>query len=256
MKPQPQPTEAPAEDTSASPESSYVSSSAVTSPQASQWTNGSIATDDFSPTAFSTSCSTFSHHGLARLSTLESFSDICHERWDLLDYCKLASFLCGTHFANSPLVFRNVLGQVSETGHFDNIAWPGSIMARHILERKSPSQVLLAISSLCRDHDAGHQQPTSETIALMLRGILLLKEQLQKSDGINGDSILTMTNLWTYEAVLGFDIVDNMTTQSTRANTAASLQSIQTHIDGLRRSITHMGGLNHLPPEAMWSVAW
>ncbi|KAJ9633989.1 hypothetical protein H2204_006536 [Knufia peltigerae] len=239
MKPQPQPTEAPAEDTSASPESSYVSSSAVTSPQASQWTNGSIATDDFSPTAFSTSCSTFSHHGLARLSTLESFSDICHERWDLLDY-----------------LFRNVLGQVSETGHFDNIAWPGSIMARHILKRKSPSQVLLAISSLCRDHDAGHQQPTSETIALMLRGILLLKEQLQKSDGINGDSILTMTNLWTYEAVLGFDIVDNMTTQSTRANSAASLQSIQTHIDGLRRSITHMGGLNHLPPEAMWSVAW
>lgn len=129
-------------------------------------------------------------------------------------------------------------------------------MARHMLNRKLPSQVLLAISSLCRDLDAGRQQPTSETIAFMLGGIQLLKEQLQTPDGINGDSILTMTSLWTYEALLAFDIVDSVSTQSTKTNTESSLQSIQAHIDGLRRSITYIGGLKYLPPEAMWSVAW
>ncbi|KIW09983.1 hypothetical protein PV08_11759 [Exophiala spinifera] len=166
-------------------------------------------------------------------------SERCHEHGDLLDY-----------------LFRNVLGQFSGTSVFKHIAWPGLIVARHMLLRKLPCQVLLAISSLYRDLDAGRQDPTSETIAFMLGGIQLLKEQLQTPDTIDGDSILTMTGLWMYEAVLRFEIVDWVSTRPTTTNTESSLQSIQAHLDGLRRSIAHIGGLKYLPPEAMWSVAW
>ncbi|KAK5219908.1 hypothetical protein LTR72_007439 [Exophiala xenobiotica] len=128
-------------------------------------------------------------------------------------------------------------------------------MARHVLERRLPGQVLLAVSSLCQDMDSGHQHPSSTTITLMLESIHRLKEQLEKPDGVGDDTILAMTNLWVYEAVLAMGRVD-MPGQKPLHNPGSSQQSIQTHIDGLQRSIKHLGGLSQLSPEAMWSVAW
>ncbi|KAK5233075.1 hypothetical protein LTR47_005939 [Exophiala xenobiotica] len=128
-------------------------------------------------------------------------------------------------------------------------------MARHVLERRLPGQVLLAVSSLCQDMDSGHQHPSSTTITLMLESIHRLKEQLEKPDGVGDDTILAMTNLWVYEAVLAMGRVD-MPGQKPTHNPGASQQSIQTHVDGLQRSIKHVGGLSRLSPEAMWSVAW
>lgn len=128
-------------------------------------------------------------------------------------------------------------------------------MDRHALERRLPGQVLLAVSSLCQDLESGHQNPSSPTITLMLESIQRLKQQLHKPDGVGDDTILAMANLWVYEAVLAMDRVD-MPGQKSIHNSRSSQHSIQTHVDGLQRSIKHIGGLSRLSPEATWSVAW
>ncbi len=148
-----------------------------------------------------------------------------------------------------------VLGGMAGTSQFSDISSPATTMDRHSLERQLPGQVLLAVSSLCQDLESGHQNPSSPTITLMLESIQRLKQQLHKPDGVGDDTILAMANLWVYEAVLAMDRVD-MPGQKSIHNSRSSQHSIQTHVDGLQRSIKHIGGLSRLSPEATWSVAW
>jgi len=220
-----------ADDTGASPGSSYAASSAATSPQPSQWTNASTAIESHSSPAFSSS-------GSIRLPNAERSMGVCHKHHDFLDY-----------------LFRMVLGGMAGTSQFSDISSPATTMDRHSLERQLPGQVLLAVSSLCQDLESGHQNPSPPTITLMLESIQRLKEKLHKPDGVGDDTIIAMTNLWVYEAVLAMDHVD-MPGQKPINNSGSSRKSIQTHVDGLQRSIKHIGGLSRLSSETMWSVAW
>lgn len=132
-------------------------------------------------------------------------------------------------------------------------------MAHHLLSRHLPAQILLATSSLSRDIELGYHTPTSDTIGLVLEGIRLLKEQIQRPDGVSEDSILAVINLWIYEVTLTMDVAEtgseNMATQEQLLSKSLT-SNIQTHIDGLQRSILCLGGVRNLSPETSWLLAW
>src|ERR1700742_2246103 len=124
-------------------------------------------------------------------------------------------------------------------------------MANHIMTRPVSSRILLATSSLHRDIEAGHRTPSLETLAFIVEGIGLLQQQLQSPDAVSEDTVLAVINLWTYEVTLsmGFATQDQNVPKSLAKN-------VQTHLNGLERSIRWRGGLRNLAPETLWHLAW
>ncbi len=131
-------------------------------------------------------------------------------------------------------------------------------MARHLMKRRLPAYFLLALCSLHRDLESGHRTPTSDTLGFLLEGIQSLKEQLESPDGVSDDIILAVCCLWKYEAALTMGLVEESAPTATEAQTLAKsfTSNIQTHIDGLQRSIKCLGGLPNLSSETLWLVAW
>lgn len=132
-------------------------------------------------------------------------------------------------------------------------------MARYILSRPLPAQFLLATSSLSRDLASNRRSPSPGTLGLMLNGIRLLKEQIQKPEGLSEDSILAMINFWMYEAVLTMDVVELEPESHPRLEDQIPKgvpDSVKTHIDGLERSIGLLGGLRSLTPVTLSLLAW
>ena len=124
-------------------------------------------------------------------------------------------------------------------------------MANHVMTRPVSSRILLAISSLYRDIERGQRTPSSGTLALVVKGIGLLQQQLKSADIVSDDTILAMINLWAYEATLsmGFATEDHIVPKTLSNN-------IQTHLSGLQRSIRCRGGLRSLSSETLWQMAW
>ncbi|KAK5025039.1 hypothetical protein LTS07_008418 [Exophiala sideris] len=228
------------EDTGASSESSFESISTATSPQLSHWTDAITTVESRSPPPPRSSSTPVIDSVIQRKST--SPSRVGHKHQELLDY-----------------LFRVVIRRISGTSQFCNVAAPATVMARHILNRSLPAQFLIATSSLSRDLDSGHRSPTTETIELMLDGLRTLKERINTPEGLSEDSILAMINLWMYEAVLIMDVSDaepeREPTQHQQFRNVVP-DSIQTHINGLERSIRLMGGVKSLSPVTVSLLAW
>jgi hypothetical protein len=124
-------------------------------------------------------------------------------------------------------------------------------MANHIMARPVSSRILLATSSLNRDIERGHRGPTPDTLALVVEGISLLQQQIQRPDAVSDDAILTVLNLWAYEVTL------SMGFPTENQNFPKSLtHNIQTHLNGLQRSIKCYGGMQNLSSETLWLLAW
>ncbi|KIX05565.1 uncharacterized protein Z518_06437 [Rhinocladiella mackenziei CBS 650.93] len=141
-----------------------------------------------------------------------------------------------------------VICRLYETDQSKNISSPATLMAKHLLKRPLPAHIFLSILSLNRDIELG-QSPTSETIGLVLGGIRLLKQQIQNP---NDDSIAAVISLWIYEVTLAMDVVQRMS----RHDQILVSSNIQTHVDGLRRSLKCLGGPRNLSAETLWLLAW
>ena len=146
-----------------------------------------------------------------------------------------------------------------ETDKLSNMSAPATVMTNHQVSRPLPAQILLAISSVSQDFEAEHTMPTSDTIALMLEGISLLKGQIQQPNGVSDDTIQAVINLWIYEVTLNMDAVKRssgaMSSQGQMVSRALA-SNIQTHINGLQRSVGCLGGLQSLSSETSWLLAW
>ncbi|KAI1626431.1 hypothetical protein EDD37DRAFT_607996 [Exophiala viscosa] len=227
------------EDTGAASESSFESISTATSPQHSHRTCASTAFESRSSLLLTSSAPANDNVNLRRSP---NSSEVRHKHQELLDY-----------------LFRVVIRRISGTNQFCNISSPATTVARHILNRPLPAQFLLATSSLSRDLDSGRRSPTSETIGLMLNGIRMLKERINTPAGLSEEIILAMVNLWMYEAVLTMDVVDDgPEREPTQGRQLPKVVpgGIQTHIDGLERSISLLGGLKSLSPVTVSLLAW
>ncbi|OAG37098.1 hypothetical protein AYO21_08746 [Fonsecaea monophora] len=154
---------------------------------------------------------------------------------------------------------RSVICRLYETDQLSNVNSPATAIVNHIIPRAVPARILLAISSLHHDIDAGHQTPSSTTLSLMLKGISSLKEQLKSPLAVSDDTILAVINLWVYEVTLS--IGSSKSGSSSGANQGRILpksltDNIQTHLNGLQRFIVCRGGLRNLSPETLWLLAW
>lgn len=128
-----------------------------------------------------------------------------------------------------------------------------------MLRQRSSANILLALTSLNKDFEAGHRTPTSDTLGLVLEGIRLLKAQLETAHGVSEDSILAVLCLWKYEVKLMMGVAEKSpkTTSAKDQSTSKSWTSnVQVHISGLQRSIKYIGGLQNLSSEAQWLLAW
>ncbi|EXJ69485.1 uncharacterized protein A1O5_07521 [Cladophialophora psammophila CBS 110553] len=212
-------------------------SSRPSSPQQSQWTAGSTMDEAYSSPCFSPPCS---------LSDPTDLPDIPmkppYNTQELLDY-----------------LHGSVICRLYETEQSSNITSPATVMVNHIMTRSVSARILLAISSLHRDIETGQQTPSSETLSLILEGIGLLKEHLQRPSGVSDDTVLAVLNLWAYEVTLSIGSTrsgpESDSTEG-RILPKSLTYNIQTHLNGLQRSINCRGGLRNLSPETLWLLAW
>ena len=236
-------------ETEASSESSSECSSRPSSPQQSQWAGSTVAESHSSP-AFSSSGSVLDFGLLP--------DSLSHTSQAHLDYCKLGTqgLLLSTEIDVVP-VHDTVICRLYETRRSSNIISPATAIADHIMTRPASARILLAISSLNRDIEIGYRTPSSDTLGLILEGIRLLKEQIQRPDSVSDDSILAVMSLWAYEVTLsmGSRGLDANSTQE-QILPKSLTNNIQTHMNGLQRSIRCLGGLRNLSPETLWLLAW
>ncbi|OCT48189.1 hypothetical protein CLCR_04040 [Cladophialophora carrionii] len=201
-------------------------SSRPSSPQQSQRTAGSTVGDSHSSPTFSSSGSNIEFGGISDTAAKTSHTP-------------------------KDLVINGVISKLYGTKESSQCISPASAMAHHIMTRPVSSRILLAISSLNHDIETGHREPTSDTLALVVEGISLLQQHIQRSDAVSEDAILTVLNLWAYEVTLsmGFPTENQKLPQSVTHN-------IQTHLNGLQRSIKCFGGVQNLSSETLWLLAW
>lgn len=148
-------------------------------------------------------------------------------------------------------MYEDVISRLYETQETRNSVSPSSAMAKYMMTREIPSRILLAVASIHQDVASGHQGPGPETLSYMVEGIRLLQQQLQRPDGVCDDTILTVTALWAYEVTvsMGFPNRKHTADESLTSN-------MQTHLNGLQRSIKCCGGLQNLSSETLWMLAW
>ncbi|OAL22218.1 hypothetical protein AYO22_07262 [Fonsecaea multimorphosa] len=156
------------------------SSSRPSSPRQSQWTVGSTMGESHSSPPFTPPCSL-----LDTVEPTESSVNSSYNAQELVAY-----------------LHRSVICRLYDTEQSSNVNSPATIVVNHVIPRAVPARILLAISSLHRDIEVGHQTPSSVTLNLVLEGIGSLKEHLKSPSAVSDDTILAVINLWAYEVTL------------------------------------------------------
>ncbi|KIX96205.1 uncharacterized protein Z520_07983 [Fonsecaea multimorphosa CBS 102226] len=210
------------------------SSSRPSSPRQSQWTVGSTMGESHSSPPFTPPCSL-----LDTVEPTESSVNSSYNAQELVAY-----------------LHRSVICRLYDTEQSSNVNSPATIVVNHVIPRAVPARILLAISSLHRDIEVGHQTPSSVTLNLVLEGIGSLKEHLKSPSAVSDDTILAVINLWAYEVTLSIGSARSESLAQGRMLPKSLTDNIQTHLNGLRRSIECRGGLRNLSPETLWLLAW
>lgn len=231
-------------DAAVSSDSSSESSSRPSSPHQSQWTGGSTFGE--SPPTFSSAGSVFDYGGMSETSrkSLDSSKD-------LVDNCESSMPASATTATDFVAVHDGVISQLYGTRETTDSVSPASVTANHIMTQPVASRILLAVSSLNRDIEGGHLTPSGDTLALVVAGIGLLQQQIQRPNNVSDDTVLAVLTLWAYEVTLSMGLATEK-----QAIPKTLTKNIQTHLTGLQRLIKCRGGLRNLSSESLWLLAW